>query len=155
WDKCRNLLRIREMYRCEFYRYVILRKRFAEYDDRNLNCIVHFARRGVRMKSCRLLLWALVAFSFLSFSSVLAHADGLPPGDPVMQVDDPTCTPTGPTTGVSSGQIFSFTADANGGGCFGFVVVGNADFETMDFQFGQGNAVPADAENCSSDAFLC
>lgn len=107
------------------------------------------------MKGSRLLLWALVAFSFLSFSSVLAHADGLPPGDPVMQVDDPTCTPTLGTQNVSSGQIFSFTADGNGGGCAGFNVVGNSPFETLDFQFGQGHAVDAGAETCSSDAFTC
>src|SRR5579859_870792 len=109
------------------------------------------------MKGSRLLIWALVAFCFLSFSSVLAHADGLPPGDPVMQVDDPTCTPAAgvPNQNVTSGQIFTFSADSNGGGCLGFNVVGNLAFETLDIQFGQGHAVPADAMNCTSNAFQC
>lgn len=109
------------------------------------------------MKGSRLLLWVLVVLSFFSFSSVLAHADGLPPGDPVMQVDDPTCTPAAgvPNQNVTSGQIFTFSADGNGGGCLGFNVVGNLAFETLDFQFGQGHAVNASAETCSSDAFQC
>ena len=72
------------------------------------------------MKGTRLLLWALVAFCFLSFSSVLVHADGLPPGDPVMQVDDPICAsevPCATLVGGPNGTTpFSFFADGNGNG---------------------------------------
>lgn len=100
-------------------------------------------------------LWVVIAVSFLSLSSVLAHASTLPPGDPGMQVDDPTCTPTSSTQNVTSGQIFTFQADSSGNGCFGFNVVGNLTFSTLDFQVGQGNAVPASSVTCSSNAFTC
>lgn len=101
--------------------------------------------------------WVLIALCFLSFSSILAHANSLPPGDPVMQVDDPTCTPVtgGPAQNVFSQQIFSFSADASGGGCLAFKVAGSVPFGTIDIQFGQGNAVPFGTMSCTSNAFTC
>jgi hypothetical protein len=111
------------------------------------------------MKGSRLLLCALVVFSFLSFSSVVAHADSIP-GDPVMQVDDPQCT-TNPTT-VTPGAIFNFSAGAAnsptpGGGCTAFraangelaPTITSLDIETFDPNITDPNT----QVNCLSNAF--
>lgn len=110
------------------------------------------------MKGSRLLLCALVVFSF-SFSSVLAHADSVP-GDPVMQVDDPQCS-ANPTT-VSAGTIFNFSAGAAnsptpGGGCTAFAAanfelaptITSLDIETFDPNITDPNT----QVNCLSNAF--
>lgn len=96
-------------------------------------------------------IWVLFVLCFLSVSSIFGHADGVPPGDPGMQVDDPTCSPTSSNQDVTSGQIFTFTADSSGNGCFGFTVVGNTTFSTLDFQ----TALTTGPITCSSDAFTC
>jgi hypothetical protein len=96
-----------------------------------------------------------MVLSFLAFSA-FAHADGIP-GDPVMQVDDPTCggpdQPTCPV--VFAGIPFTFSANADGGGATSFQVdpsgtgFFNLDIETA-ATFGTTSNI-----QCFSDAFEC
>lgn len=100
------------------------------------------------MRSSRLL-WLCFLVCFLGG---FAHANTLPPGDPMMQVDDPTCTPTaGNTQTITAGQIDAFTTP-DGNGCFGFQMVGNASFTTLDIQV---NDTSFTSIVCTSNGFLC
>jgi len=67
--------------------------------------------------------------------SGLAYANGLP-GDPGIEIDDPSCTPTLTQT-ITAGQIDSFSTPTAGTGCFGFTILGSsAAFQTIDVQVG-------------------
>jgi hypothetical protein len=96
-----------------------------------------------------------LGFTFLlCLLSGFAYANSVP-GDPMMVVDDPSCTPTAANTqtisaGTSSGPIESFTSP-DGSGCFGFQIVGNNAFTTLDIQVNQTYASIV----CSSNGFLC
>ena len=95
---------------------------------------------------------------FLCFLAALAHADGLPPGDPMMQVDDPTCTPSAANTQTITsgpdggpGPIVSFSTP-DGNGCFGFNIPETSSaFFTLDIQVNHTYA----SINCTSNGFLC
>ena len=58
------------------------------------------------------------------------------PGDPGIEIDDPSCTPTLTQT-ITAGQIDSFSTTSAGTGCFGFTIAGgSAAFNTVDIQVG-------------------
>lgn len=58
------------------------------------------------------------------------------PGDPGIEIDDPSCTPTLTQT-ITAGQIDSFSTPSAGTGCFGFTIAGSsAAFQTIDVQVG-------------------
>ena len=103
-------------------------------------------------------LWALIAVSFLSLSSVLAHADGIP-GDPVMQVDDPTCggVEQPPCPIVGDNTPFTFMANAQGGGATSFEVdptPGTAGLFSLDIETLGTFATTSDVQ-CFSNVFVC
>ena len=103
-------------------------------------------------------LWALIAVSFLSLSSVLAHADGIP-GDPVMQVDDPTCggVEQPPCPIVFDTTPFTFMANAQGGGATSFKVdptAGTPGLFSLDIETLGTFATTSDVQ-CFSNVFEC
>ena len=103
-------------------------------------------------------LLVLIAISFLSFSSVAAHSDSIP-GDPVMQVDDPTCggVEQPPCPIVGDNTPFTFMANAQGGGATSFEVdptadtagLFNLDIETL------GTFATTSDVQCFSNVFEC
>lgn len=110
------------------------------------------------MKSSRLLLWVVIACFFLSFSTVFAHADSVP-GDPVIQIDDPTCggelQPACPVVG--DGTPFFFQANGQGGGAMSFEVdptPGTPGIFSLDIETFGVFETTRDVQ-CFSDAFEC
>lgn len=85
--------------------------------------------------------------------SGMVFADSVPPGDPVIQVDDPVCPEEGCQTVVSN-QQFTFSANANGGGTTTFQVGGNVGFTTIDIET-QGIFSSIEDVQCLSDKFTC
>ncbi|HET8826748.1 MAG TPA: PEP-CTERM sorting domain-containing protein [Terriglobales bacterium] len=72
-------------------------------------------------------------FSVLVLSVATLHADGIP-GDPVIQIDDPTCPQTG-CQQVSAATPFTFSSNAAGGGTTVFQVnPDSAGFSTLDIE---------------------
>ena len=86
---------------------------------------------------------------FLCFLAALAHADGLPPVDPQMQVDDPTCDGC-PT--VVANTPFTFSSNAAGGGTSIFMVGGDIGFNTLDIETAGTFPSTTDVQ-CFSNAF--
>lgn len=86
---------------------------------------------------------------FLCFLAALAHADGLPPVDPQMQVDDPTCDGC-PT--VMANAPFTFSSNATGGGTSVFTVGGDINFSTLDIETAGIFGSTTDVQ-CFSNAF--
>jgi hypothetical protein len=94
------------------------------------------------------LLWV---FSVLVLSVATLHADGIP-GDPVIQVDDPTCPQTG-CTQVSALTPFTFSSNAAGGGTTVFQVNPDSQgFFTLDIETVGIFANTTDVQ-CFSNAF--
>jgi len=72
-------------------------------------------------------------FSVIVLSVATLHADGIP-GDPVIQIDDPTCPQTG-CQQVSALTPFTFSSNATGGGTTVFQVnPDSAGFSTLDIE---------------------
>ena len=63
----------------------------------------------------------------------LAHGNSLP-GDPQVEIDDPSCAPT-LTQNISAGQIENFSTTSAGTGCFGFNIV-SGTFNSIEIQIG-------------------
>lgn len=80
----------------------------------------------------------------------LAHADSIP-GDPGIQVDDPTCPQSG-CTNVTAGTLFSFSSNAAGGGTTDFQLNGDIGFRTLDIETAGTFPMKSDVQ-CFSNAF--
>jgi hypothetical protein len=96
-----------------------------------------------------------MVLSFLAFSA-FAHADSIP-GDPVIQVDDPTCggVEQPPCPIVSALTPFPFFANSSGGGATSFETdptqpgIRTFDVETL------GTFTSTSAVQCFSNVFTC
>lgn len=101
---------------------------------------------------------ALFLCILLCLLSGFAFADGLPPGDPAIEINDPICDSSTPcATLVSPGQVFNFFAPANPNiltPVASFEVAPGSQFLSIDLE------VPVTFDStsqvqCTSDKFTC
>jgi hypothetical protein len=95
-------------------------------------------------------LWLCLLFCCFCLFCRFAHADSIP-GDPGIQVDDPTCPESG-CQSVTAGSLFSFSSNAAGGGTTDFQLNGTVGFNTLDIETVGTFPMTSDVV-CRSNAF--
>ena len=97
---------------------------------------------------------ALLMSVLLCLMSGFAFADGLP-GDPAIEINDPTCPVETTCPTINAGEAFTFSADANGNGHLFFRI--NPDGPALtDIDIQTEGIFPSTSfVTCKSDVFAC
>ena len=161
WPLCPNqvLLRLQhfaKMEKCKTWVETVMFLGSCElgaFPDWHGYCTKYPPRVGegcIRMKGSRAVLLSVLLFVLSGF----AFADGLP-GDPAIEINDPTCPVETSCPTITAQSVFTFSADANGNGHLFFTIdpkgpaLTDIDIQTVgifpDISFVQ----------CTSDVFAC